>query len=95
MIVLKCPYCMELRTEAELTCGGEADIARPIDPLTVSDAEWTDYLYNRSNPKGLLREQWCCSSGCGQWFKVERHSVSHDVTQVLRFNERFRDGKAI
>lgn len=91
MIVLRCPYCRELRTELELTCGGEADIMRPADLQLASNAEWTEYLFMRSNPKGPLKEQWCCSSGCGQWFKVERNSVTHEITQVLRFYERFAD----
>jgi sarcosine oxidase subunit delta len=91
MLLLRCPYCDELRSEVELTCGGEADIARPADPQAVSDVGWADYLFMRTNPKGTLREQWCCTSGCGQWFKVERNSVSLEVTETLRFDERFSD----
>ena len=87
MIVLRCPYCHEQRTEEELTYGGEADIARP--DLTASDTQWTDYLFMRKNPKGAHQEQWCCSAGCGQWFKVSRHTVTHEVTQIVRFDEPF------
>ncbi len=88
MIVIRCPYCRELRTELELTYGGEGEIARPA-PERASDLEWTDYLFMRSNPKGWHREQWCCSSGCGQWFKVVRHSVTHEIKQVVRSDEPF------
>ena len=87
MIVIRCPYCRELRTEDELTYGGEAGIARPS--IASSDEEWTDYLFMRSNLKGYHREQWCCSSGCGQWFKVVRHTVTHEVNAVLEFDEPF------
>jgi heterotetrameric sarcosine oxidase delta subunit len=89
MIIICCPYCKEQRTEEELVYGGEADIMRSTTPEAVTDIEWTDYLYMRSNPKGAHREQWCCASGCGQWFKVERHTVSHEITQVLRFDQDF------
>jgi sarcosine oxidase subunit delta len=87
MIVLRCPYCSELRTEEELTYGGEAGIERP--PETASDEQWTDYLFMRTNPKGLSREQWCCTAGCGQWFKVARHTVTHEVVEILRYDEAF------
>jgi sarcosine oxidase subunit delta len=43
----------------------------------------------RTNPKGLSREQWCCTAGCGQWFKVARHTVTHEVVEILRYDEAF------
>jgi sarcosine oxidase, subunit delta len=87
MIHIRCPYCDEQRTEEELTYGGEADIARP--PEECSNEQWTDYLFMRKNTKGNHQEQWCCSAGCGQWFKVVRHTVTHGVTQVLPFQQAF------
>jgi len=89
MIVIRCPYCHEQRTEDELSYGGEAEVMRPADPDLSSDVQWTDYLYMRANPKGTHREQWCCSGGCGQWFKAQRHTVTHHVTAVLRFDQAF------
>jgi sarcosine oxidase, subunit delta len=86
MIILQCPYCREQRTETELTYGGEAHIVRPHDLESVSHEQWTDYLFMRSNVKGLLTEQWCCAFGCGQWFKVLRNTVTHEVFQVVRFD---------
>ena len=53
MIVIRCPYCKEERHEEELTFGGEAEIVRAIDPEKASDEEWTEYLYFRTNPKGV------------------------------------------
>jgi sarcosine oxidase, subunit delta len=93
MIIIRCPYCHEQRTEEELTYGGEADIVRPPEPESVSDLQWTEYLFMRSNLKGLLAEQWCCALGCGQWFKVRRDSVTHEIHEVLRFDELYT-GKA-
>jgi sarcosine oxidase subunit delta len=88
MIVIRCPYCREFRTEEELTYGGEADVARP--PETCTDLEWTHYLFMRKNTKGMHHEQWYCSAGCGQWFKVARHTVTHEVTEVIRFDQAFK-----
>ncbi len=87
MLTIRCPYCLELRTEEELEYGGEAGVMRPDPPDTADDTTWTGYLYMRENPKGLHHEQWCCRSGCGQWFKVARHTVTHEVTEVVRFDE--------
>jgi sarcosine oxidase subunit delta len=85
MIIIRCPYCQEQRTEEELAYGGEADISRAPEPAGISDLQWTDYLFMRANPKGPLKEQWCCAYGCGQWFKVERDSATHKIREVLRF----------
>ena len=41
----------------------------------------------RMNRKGLHRERWCCSGGCGQWFKVTRDTVTHELREVLRYAE--------
>lgn len=95
MIVIRCPYCNEQRVEEELTYGGEADVVRPLEPETVSDEQWTDYLFMRSNPKGKLLEQWCCASGCGQWFKVIRDSVTHEISAVFQFSDNSEQTKAV
>jgi heterotetrameric sarcosine oxidase delta subunit len=87
MIILQCPYCHQHRVEDELSYGGESSTARPSDPDSASDEAWTDYLYMRVNRKGLIDERWCCSSGCGQWFRVARQSVTHEVTGIARFED--------
>ena len=48
----------------------------------VTDAEWADYLFNRDNPKGIHYERWCHSYGCGRWFNVARHTVTHEILEV-------------
>ena len=84
MMLLNCPWCGP-RDEAEFSYGGTTHIARP--PLEASDAEWGAYLFFRDNPKGLLRERWRHSYGCGQWFNVARHTVTHEVLAVYAMNE--------
>ena len=84
MMLLSCPWCGP-RDEAEFSCGGTTHIVRP--PLGSSDAEWGAYLFFRDNPKGPLRERWRHSYGCGQWFNVERHTVTHEVLAVYAMTE--------
>ena len=55
MLQLQCPFC-GLRDESEFSFGGEAHIARPLEPDALSDEEWADYLFNRSNVKGFHRK---------------------------------------
>lgn len=96
MLVIRCPYCRELRSEEELEYGGEAEVVRAAHPESVSDATWAGYLYLRKNTKGLHFEQWCCRDGCGQWFKVARDTVTHRVAEVLSIAARFAgQGEAV
>ena len=39
MFLIHCPYCDERRPEIEFAYGGEAHIARPLDPAGQSDEE--------------------------------------------------------
>ncbi len=87
MLLIECPWC-GLREESEFRCGGEADIVRPVDPGTLSDAEWADYLFMRANPKGRHRERWVHEYGCRRWFNVERDTVTHEILAVYRMDER-------
>jgi sarcosine oxidase subunit delta len=75
MLIIPCPYCGD-RPEIEFRYGGEAHIARPADPFALTDAEWADYLYNRSNPRGLHIERWRHGHGCGRFLNAVRDTVS-------------------
>lgn len=74
-----------MRDETEFLCGGTTDIARPAPD--ASDTAWGEYLFFRENPKGPHRERWCHAFGCGQWFNVVRHTVTHEVLAVYRMDE--------
>jgi heterotetrameric sarcosine oxidase delta subunit len=84
MMLLSCPWCGP-RDEWEFVCGGSAHIARP--PPEATDAEWGEYLFFRDNPKGLHHERWRHTHGCGQWFNVARHTVTHQVVWVYAMGE--------
>ena len=81
MMRIECPWCGP-RDETEFHYGGEAHIARPVDPDALTDEAWADYLFMRANPKGIHAERWMHAQGCRRWFNTLRHTVSHDVAAV-------------
>lgn len=83
MIIIPCPWC-GARDESEFTYGGEAHISRPTNPEACSDQEWADYLYTRSNTKGVHSERWYHASGCRRWFNASRETVSDKVLATYK-----------
>jgi sarcosine oxidase, subunit delta len=75
MLLIVCPYCGP-RAEIEFHCGGEAHIVRPIEPAALGDQQWADYLFYRSNTKGLHTERWNHLHGCRRWFNASRDTVT-------------------
>ncbi|HEX7388781.1 MAG TPA: sarcosine oxidase subunit delta [Acidiphilium sp.] len=86
MLLITCPHCGP-RPEVEFTYGGEAHIARARDPRTVSDADWTEYLYVRSNPRGLHAERWRHMRGCGRFFNALRDTVTDHFVTTYKMGE--------
>lgn len=76
MILLPCPWCGP-RDAGEFRYLGEV-IARP-DPLVASPAEWREYLYFRSNPRGWTSETWYHRAGCRRYLSVERDTETNEV----------------
>jgi len=79
MLLIRCPWCGE-RAETEFRYGGEGGISRPGDPDSMSDAEWADYLFNRSNPRGPHSELWNHAQGCRRWFNADRDTVTYRIS---------------
>ncbi|HLH50758.1 MAG TPA: sarcosine oxidase subunit delta [Roseiarcus sp.] len=75
MLLIDCPYCGP-RPEVEFRCGGEAHIARPAQPGDLDDKAWAEFLFIRSNPKGVHAERWIHQHGCQRWFNALRDTVS-------------------
>ncbi|MCF3975030.1 sarcosine oxidase subunit delta [Paracoccus salsus] len=88
MLLIHCPYCEETLPEAEFAYAGEAHIARPADPSTLSDEEWRDFLFIRTNARGTHFERWRHIHGCGRFFNAARDTVSD------RFLTTYKAGKA-
>ena len=87
MLLIECPWCGP-RNEDEFSFGGEAHIARPTVPESESDVEWANYLFMRTNRKGLHYERWVHAHGCRRWFNVARDTVTHEIRAVYRMGER-------
>ncbi len=77
MILINCPWCGP-RGHTEFTYYGDASRVRP-NFETTSDKELMDYIYIRSNPKGLHDEFWHHTSGCRKYVKVRRDVVTHEI----------------
>ena len=83
MFLIPCPWCGP-RSQEEFACRGEAHIARPPTPDRLSDGEWADYLFFRSNPKGVHAERWLHRHGCRRWFNVLRDTVRDRILAVYK-----------
>jgi sarcosine oxidase, subunit delta len=87
MLLISCPYCGP-RPELEFSYGGEAHIARPLDPMSLGDEAWTAHLYLRKNPKGLHAERWRHFHGCGRFFNVQRDTISDVIVATYKTGEQ-------
>ena len=81
MLQIKCPNC-GYRDEIEFSCGGEAHISRPDYSISLTDKEWSEYLFLRSNPKGIFVERWVHSHGCRRWFNLVRDTVTNEIFEI-------------
>ena len=97
MLLIRCPYCEEGRPELEFRGAGEAHIARPANIAEISDAEFEEYFFIRSNRKGIVFERWRHIHGCGRFFNAVRHSVSDKFVMTYKAGESKPDisGEAI
>ncbi len=87
MLKINCPWCGE-RAETDFSYGGEADISRPTEPEALSDEQWADYLFMRSNTRGSFRELWNHSQGCRRWFVAERDTVSYEISRTMTMDDK-------
>lgn len=85
MLRIPCPWC-GTRDETEFRFGGESHVCRP--GREAGDAEWSDYLFYRENPRGLHCERWCHTYGCGQWFNLVRDTVTHEIKEAYEMGRR-------
>jgi len=84
MLRIPCPYC-GVRDEDEFRWGGQSHITRP--GLDSTEAVWADYLFNRDNQKGIQYERWLHAFGCGRWFNLARHTVTHEILAAYRLGD--------
>jgi sarcosine oxidase, subunit delta len=94
MLLISCPIC-GARPEIEFRYAGEAHMARPTKPVELDDAAWADFLYMRSNRKGLHTERWRHIHGCARYFNAVRHTVSDRIIATYKAGEPQPDGEAL
>jgi len=87
MLLIRCPYCEMDRPELEFRYAGQAHVARPRNPETVSDEDWAEYLYLRKNPKGTHAERWRHMNGCGRFFNCLRDTLSDKIYATYKVGE--------
>ena len=87
MLLIACPWCGP-RDEVEFAYGGEAHRVRPEQPADVPADRWADYLFMRTNAKGLHLERWVHAHGCRRWFNVARDTTTERIHAVYRAGER-------
>lgn len=90
MLLIPCPHCGP-RPEIEFRYAGEAHVARATDPGAVNDQDWAEYLYFRSNPKGVHFERWRHVSGCARFFNCVRDTVSDKILTTYPAGEKKPD----
>lgn len=78
MLAIDCPHC-GTRDQTEFAYGGEAHRERPAAPETLSDAAWADFVFMRTNTKGVFAERWYHAAGCRRWFNALRDTSTDRV----------------
>ena len=86
MLLIDCPYCGK-RPELEFSYGGQAHLARPRRPADLTDAQWAEYLYVRSNPRGMHAERWRHLRGCGRFFNAIRDTRTDQFAATYKIGE--------
>ncbi len=87
MLLIRCPHCEQDLPELEFAYAGEAHIARPANPAALSDEAWRDYLFIRTNPRGVHFERWRHVHGCARFFNAARDTVSDRFLATYKAGE--------
>jgi sarcosine oxidase subunit delta len=78
---IACPHCGP-RDAREFAYLGEANVGRPDPDAPDAPDRFTEYVYLRDNPAGLLRELWYHGAGCQTWLVVTRNTRTHEILDV-------------
>jgi heterotetrameric sarcosine oxidase delta subunit len=82
--LVPCPNCGP-RDVYEFRFGGERQ--RRPGPDAAPEA-WVEYLYLRTNAAGAQTEWWYHRQGCRAWFLAVRDTLTNEVLEVFRPEER-------
>jgi len=81
MFLIDCPYC-GTRDQTEFSHAGEAHISRPTNSEELSDAEWAEFVFMRTNTKGIHAERWNHAAGCRRYFNMLRNTATDEILAV-------------
>lgn len=81
MKILTCPVNGP-RPVSEFAYGGE--LREMPDPAGVSDAVWSDYVFNRSSVP-CVKFEWWCHTASGVWFIAERDTATDAVLRTFLY----------
>jgi sarcosine oxidase subunit delta len=81
MKLMNCPV-NGVRALSEFAYGGE--LRTVPDPAVASDAQWADYVFNRSGASAVKREWWCHTPS-GVWFIAERDTASDAILKTYLY----------
>jgi heterotetrameric sarcosine oxidase delta subunit len=81
MFIIDCPHCGP-RDQVEFSYGGEAHRRRPADGDLMSDEQWGEFLFMRTNTKGVFAERWSHSAGCRRWFNMLRNTATDQILAI-------------
>jgi sarcosine oxidase subunit delta len=79
--IMSCPVNGP-RAISEFAYAGE--LRTMPDPATTSDADWADYVFNKSGVAGIKREWWCHTPS-GVWFIAERDTTSDTILRTYLY----------
>ena len=77
---ITCPNCGP-RDRREFYYTGAVDALDRPAPEAGAEA-WDDYLHNRDNIAGEVRDLWYHELGCAAWLVVTRNTLTHEVLKV-------------
>ena len=86
MLLIACPYCGE-RPELEFSYGGQAHLTRPPRPQEIGEEAWAEFLYIRSNVKGVHAERWRHLQGCARFFNALRDTTTDQILATYHVGE--------
>ena len=88
MKIIDCPINGP-RPLQEFHFGGEVRTMPTAE--TPTDAEWADYVFNRSGEPGVKREWWYHVPS-GTWFIAERNNSTDEFLRTYLYDAENNDG---
>ena len=86
MKLLRCPI-NGVRAMQEFAHGGE--LRSQPDETQATDAQWADYVFNRSGEPGVKKEWWYHLAS-GTWFVAERNTKTDEVVRTYLYGTEDR-----